>query len=124
MTNVVVLMGNVVSDPDIRSTKSDKTVVSFRLANNRVYGDSEQSTFVDCTAFNATADFVADYLKKGSRVVVTGRLSQSNWTDKDTGENRSKLEIICERVDFAGSKPAEGDQKGNRRSGFRKSGRR
>lgn len=123
MTNVVVLMGNLVSDPDIRSTKHDKTVASFRLANNRVYGDNEQSTFVDCTAFSATADFVGDYLKKGSRVVVTGCLSQSNWTDKDTGEKRQKLEILCDRVDFAGSKPAEDAQKGNSRSGSRKSTR-
>ena len=107
MTNVVVLMGNMVADPEIRVT-SDKTVASFRIANNRRYGDTEKTTFADCTAFSATADFVADYMKKGSRVVVTGRLEMREWEDKDTHKNRQKLEIICDRVDFADSKPVEG----------------
>lgn len=107
MTNVVVLMGNLVADPEIRATTSDKTVASFRIANNRRYGDTEKTTFADCTAFSATADFVADYMKKGSRVVVTGRLEMREWEDKDTHKNRQKLEIICDRVDFAGSKPED-----------------
>lgn len=107
MTNVVVLMGNLVADPEIRVTNSDKTVASFRIANNRRYGDNEKTTFADCTAFAATADFVADYMKKGSRVVVTGRLEMREWEDKDTHKNRQKLEIVCDRVDFAGSKPEE-----------------
>lgn len=107
MTNVVVLMGNLVADPEIRATNSDKTVSSFRIANNRRYGDTEKTTFVDCTAFSGTADFVADYMKKGSRVVVTGRLEMREWEDKETHKNRQKLEIICDRVDFAGSKPEE-----------------
>lgn len=107
MTNVVVLMGNLVADPEMRVTTSGKSVASFRIANNRRYGDTEKTTYADCTAFSGTADFVDEYMEKGSRVVVTGRLEMREWEDKDTHKNRQKLEIICDRVDFAGSKPKE-----------------
>ena len=119
MTNTVVLMGNLVSDPDIRRTNSDKTVASFRIANNRRYGETEVSVFIDCVAFSATGDFVADYLKKGTRVVVTGHLQMNEWDDKD-GNHRYKIEIVCERVDFAGSKPEQKEDKKASRSNRRR----
>lgn len=119
MTNTVVLMGNLVSDPDIRVTNSDKTVASFRVANNRRFGETEKTVFVDCTAFGATGDFVADYMKKGSRVVVTGHLEMNEWDD-NAGNHRQKIEIICERVDFAGSKPEQKEDKKASRSNRRR----
>ena len=119
MTNTVVLMGNLVSDPIIRTTNSDKTVAAFRIANNRRYGDTEKTVFADCVAFAGTGDFVADYMKKGSRVVVTGRLEMNEWEDKD-GNQRQKIEIVCERVDFAGSKVEQKEDKKPSRSNRRR----
>ena len=106
MINVVVLAGNVVSDPESRSTSTGKTVATFRLAINNPINDKD-TVFIDVDVWEKQAEFVINYVKKGGAVSVTGRLKQDSW-EKD-GEKRSKILVVAERVGFVGSKKKDED---------------
>lgn len=97
--NQVILMGRLTRDPETRSTSSGKTVTSFSLAVDRG-GQDDQADFFDVTAWEKTGELVAQYLSKGRRVLVQGRLRQDSWDDKDTGKKRSKVEVVAFDVTF------------------------
>ncbi len=100
--NRVVLIGRLVRDPELKKTPSGSSVVSFTLAvdNQRSKNSNEKSaSFFPCTAWNATAENVARFMKKGSLVGVDGRLNQRSYQSKD-GRNVNVIEIICEQVQF------------------------
>lgn len=105
--NVVILNGRLTRDPETKCLPSGTEVCEFSIASNaRVKrGDhwEDKGSFFDCTAFSHTAGFVGQYLKKGSAVTVLGRLTQDTWNDKTTGEKRSKVKIIAEKVQGQGS---------------------
>lgn len=106
--NHVVLMGNLTRDPEVKFLQSGSAVVDIGLAvNDKVKKANEwvdEVTFIDCTAFGKTAENVGQFLKKGSQCLVDGRIKMDQWQDKNTGEKRSKLKVIAERVVFTGSK--------------------
>lgn len=111
MLNHIVLMGRLTRDPELRRTGSGKPVASFTLACNRDFknpqtGESE-ADFVDCVAWNGTAEMVSKYFTKGRMAVVSGRLQVRNWTDND-GAKRRNVEILVENVYFGDSKPNNG----------------
>ena len=97
--NQVILMGRLTRDPETRSTSSGKTVTSFSLAVDRG-GQDDQADFFDVTAWEKTGELVAQYLTKGRRCLVQGRLRQDSWDDKDTGKKRSKVEVVANDVTF------------------------
>ena len=105
--NNVIISGNLGRDPELRSAKSGMQVLSFSVCvNARVKRDGEwtdQANWVDCSIFGARAEAVSRYLSKGSHVTVSGRLDQRTWDAKD-GAKRSKLEVICDEIDFAGGR--------------------
>lgn len=107
MLNNIALMGRLVRDPENRKTASGKSVTSFTLAVERdIKTNGEKETdFIDCVAWNGTADLVAKYFTKGRMAVVRGRLQIRTWTDKD-GNNRKATEVIADSVYFGDSKPA------------------
>ena len=110
--NRVELLGRVGSDPELRSTKSGTAVVQLRLATDRRNGDGEAQTdwhTVVCWAKQAEA--VAEYVRTGERVYVSGRLQQQSW-ETDQGERRSRTEVHASEVIFLGS----GNGNGNGRS--------
>jgi single-strand DNA-binding protein len=107
MINVVVLAGNVVADPESRSTNSGKSIATFRLAINNTSNDKD-TVFIDVDTWEKQADFVSQYVKKGSSVSVTGRLKQDSW-EKD-GKKFSKILVVAERVNFVGGKKKEGTE--------------
>jgi single-strand DNA-binding protein len=99
--NSINLVGRLTRDPELRETKGDTKVVGMRLAIPRPpkNGGQQAPVYVDVTAFGALADNCSEYLAKGRRVAVSGRLEYSEWTDNDGGKH-SNHEVIADQVDF------------------------
>lgn len=97
--NQVILMGRLTRDPETRTTSSGKTVVSFSLAVDRI-GSEDQADFFEVTAWEKTGELVAQYLSKGRKALVQGRLRQDSWDDKDTGKKRSSVSVVATDVTF------------------------
>ena len=97
--NQVILMGRLTRDPETRTTPSGKSVTSFSLAVDRV-GADDQADFFDVTAWEKTGELVQQYLTKGRRALVQGRLRQDSWDDKETGKKRSRVEVVASDVTF------------------------
>ena len=109
MLNVAIIMGRLTRDPELRRTNSGKPVAGFTVAVDRDYapeGQEKETDFIDCVAWNGTAEFVEKYFKKGSMIVVSGRLQIRNWTDKD-GNKRKTAEILASSVYFGESKKSQ-----------------
>jgi single-strand DNA-binding protein len=98
--NTLVVIGNLTRDPESRNTNTGTVIANLGIAvNERFNADKEHCNFFDVTAFGKTAEFCSNYLKKGYKIAIKGRLKQEQWTDKQTGQNRSKVIIIAESVD-------------------------
>lgn len=113
--NKVILMGNLVRDPELRYTPKGTAVCKIGLAMNRVWYDDagnkkEEVTFVDCDAFGKTAENISQYMKKGSPVHIEGRLKLDQWDDKQTGQKRSRLGVVVESCQFLNSANRDGGQ--------------
>lgn len=102
MLNHITIMGRMTRDPELRYTNSQKPVTNFTLACDRDY-DRDTTDFVDCVAWNKTAEFANTYFRKGSMAVVSGRLQFRDWTDKD-GNKRRNAEVHVEHIYFGESK--------------------
>lgn len=105
--NKVILMGNLTRDPETRATPGGQSVTNFSLAVNRTWRDAngenkEAVSYIDCVAWGKPGEIIAQYLGKGRAVLVSGRLDQRSWDDKDTGAKRSKVEVIVEDFNFVG----------------------
>lgn len=104
--NLVVLMGNLTKDPDLKYTSGGAAVCSFGLAVNRAYTDDsgekhEDATFVNIVCWNRLAEVTAEYLHKGSPALIEGRLQQQSWETEDG--KRYKMEVVARSVQFLGS---------------------
>ena len=109
MYNKVILVGNLTRDVELKYTPSGTAIAKFGLATNRTYkdpqtGENKQETmFIDITVFGRSAEIVNQYLSKGRRVLVEGRLVLDQWVDS-TGQKRSKHSIVAEKVQFMDTK--------------------
>ena len=97
--NQVILLGRLTRDPEQRTTASGKNVVSFSVAVDRQAQD-DQADFFNITAWDKLGDLVMQYLSKGRRVLIQGRLRQDSWDDKDTGKRQSRIEVTASDVTF------------------------
>lgn len=97
--NQVILMGRLTRDPETRTTPSGKSVTSFSIAVDRQTQD-DQADFFDVTAWEKLGELVSQYLSKGRRVLVQGRLRQDSWDDKETGKKRSRVDVVATDVTF------------------------
>lgn len=97
--NQVILMGRLTRDPEVRTTTTGKTITSFSIAVDRG-GQDDQADFFDITAWEKLGELVSQYLSKGRRCLVQGRLRQDSWDDKETGKKRSKVEVVATDVTF------------------------
>ena len=102
--NKIILMGNLTRDPEIRYTQGENAlaIARFSLAINRRFakqGDTEVDYF-NCTAFGKQAEFIEKYFRKGSRMLVSGRVQNDNYTNKN-GEKVYSVQIIAEEIEFA-----------------------
>lgn len=110
--NQVILMGNLTRDPELRQTPSGQSVTSFSLALNRSYKDSsgewqEATDYVDIVAWGPLAERISQYLSKGRRCLVQGRLQSHSW--EQDGQKRSKVEVLAADVTFLDSRSTEAD---------------
>ena len=103
--NKVVMMGNLTRDPELRTTPSGQNVTSFSLAVNRSWKNAQGETqeavdYIDCNVWGKPAEIVNQYMKKGSGILVSGRLQQRSWEQE--GQKRSKVEVVVEDFNFVG----------------------
>lgn len=110
--NHAAIGGNLTRDPELRYTPKGTAILSGTVANSRKWRDDqgnlqEEVSFVDFTAFGKTAENIGKYFKKGSTILVSGRIKQDRWDDRQTGQKRSKVLLIVDRFDFAGGNREE-----------------
>ena len=118
--NKVILIGNLVADPEIRQTQSGISVCRFTIAVNRRFarpaaqeaqnGQQQTADFITVVAWRQSAEFVARYFKKGRPILVCGQLQSRSWTDQQNNRHYS-TEVVADEVSFVESKsdaPAAG----------------
>jgi single-strand DNA-binding protein len=103
MYNRAILIGNLTRDPELRYKPQGKAVASFGLAVNTKYGDKDEVLFIDIVVWGKQGEASANYLGKGSRALVEGRLSERKWEGKD-GQQHKKMELIADNVRFLSRK--------------------
>lgn len=114
--NKVILMGNLTRDVEIRTTPSGQSVANFSLAVSRSWKDQngqtqDQTSFINCVAWGKPGEIIAQYTSKGSPLLVSGRLDQRSWDDKESGQKRSTVEVNVEDFNFIGG--GRGDDAGS-----------
>jgi single-strand DNA-binding protein len=115
--NKVILLGNVGKDPEIRATAGGMTVANFSIATtDRIKGQDGQYTdkteWHNLVAFQRTAEIVRDYVKKGNKLYIEGRLQTSSWDDKATGQKKYKTEIIVSDLSLLSGRGEGGSEGG------------
>ena len=124
MLNHITIMGRLVRDPELRSTQSGVSVASFTVAVDRDFGGRDggdrQTDFIDCVAWRQTGEFVSKYFRKGSMIVVSGRLQSRKWQDRE-GNNRTSWEVNADNVYFGESRRDGGDTSGYDRPSYNRS---
>lgn len=116
--NKVILIGRLTRDPEVRYGGADNqtAVARFSLAVDRRFkraGDNVEADFFDCNAFGKLGEFVDRYLKQGTKVVLSGRIENNNYTNRE-GQKVYGTRIIAEELEFAESKAAQEGRQGNR----------
>lgn len=114
MLNVVVLMGRLVADPQLRQTPQGINVASFRIAVGRNFarqGEQRQADFIDIVAWRQQAEFVSKYFQKGSPIVVEGSLQTCQYQDKN-GNNRTAVEVVANQINFVPRTNGQGSASG------------
>lgn len=109
--NTVILLGNLTKDPILRYTQGGSSVCNCSIATNRVWKDSQgnqqqDTQFTDLVAWGKTGEIMAQYLKKGSKCAIQGRLQTSSYTDKE-GVKRQKTEVVVSELTMLGKAVGE-----------------
>jgi single-strand DNA-binding protein len=126
--NKVILIGNLGKDPEVKYTQAGMPVAKFSIATNERFKDKDgqwqdRTEWHNIVAFQRLAEIVGQYLKKGGKCYVEGRLSTSSWDDKETGQKKYKTEIIAnDLVLLSGRGEGAGDDSGTRSRGAAASG--
>lgn len=120
--NKAILLGHVGKDPEIRSTNGGGLVASFSLATADRQKDGQgnwqdRTEWHNLVAFNRTAEIVRDYVKKGSQLLVEGKIQTRSWDDRETGRKKYRTEIFVFDLTLLGGRSDQHDGKGNGYSG-------
>ena len=115
--NKAILIGNLTRDPELKAIASGNKVCTFSLATNRVYKDAsgqrqEKTEYHNIVVWGKTAENVAQYMKKGSQILVEGRIETRSWDDQATGTKKYRTEIVTDTIQF-GSKGSGPTSSGN-----------
>lgn len=121
--NKAMVIGNLTRDPELRALPGGTKVCSFSVATNRVWKDKnggrqESADYHNIVVFGRQAEIVAQYMKKGSSILVEGRMQTRSWDDKNSGEKKYRTEIVADRVQFG---PRGGAGGGAGDGGYQKS---
>lgn len=111
--NKTILMGNLTRDVEVRTTSSGQSVANFSLAVSRSWKgqdgqQQEQTSFINCVAWGKIGEIIAQYTSKGTPLLVSGRLDQRSYEDKD-GNKRQAVEVVVEDFNFIGGGNRDGD---------------
>jgi single-strand DNA-binding protein len=113
--NKVLLLGHIGKDPEIRATQGGITVANFSLAtpNRQKQGEEwvEKTEWHNLVAFQRTAEVIRDYVKKGSQIMIEGKIQQRSWDDKESGQKKYRTEIIINDLTLLGG--GQGRENGN-----------
>ena len=114
--NKVILIGNLGKDPEIKYTPSGTAVAKFTLATNERYKDKagewqDRTEWHNIVAWQRLAEIVGEYVKKGSKIYIEGRLQTSSWEDKQSGEKKYRTEVIAQDLVLLGGR-GEGEGEG------------
>lgn len=110
MANKVFLCGRATRDAEIR-TSGDTLVARYALAVDRKYSKEKETDFINCVCFGKTAEFAEKYIKKGTKIIVTGRIQTGSYTNKD-GQKINTTDVVVEEHEFCESKSSESAPKG------------
>jgi single-strand DNA-binding protein len=123
--NKVILIGNLGKDPEVKYTQTGMAVARFSVATTDRVKDKDgnwqdRTEWHNLVAFQRTAEIAAEYLKKGGKVYIEGRLHSDSWDDKETGQKKYRTEIIINDLVLLGGRDAgvEGGARSGRSSGF------
>lgn len=115
--NKVILMGNLTRNPEQRFIPSGSAVCDFAIAMNRKITvnnqERDETVYVDVQVWGKQAENVARYCAKGSCVFIEGRLALDQWSDRNTGEKKSKMKVVADRVQFIGGRTGGNNENGN-----------
>ena len=107
--NKVMITGNLTRDAELRTTPSGTSILNIGVAVNERRKSAQTGewedypNFVDCTLFGRRAESLAQYLTKGTKVAIEGRLHYSSWEDRNSGQKRSKLDVTIDEIEFMSS---------------------
>jgi single-strand DNA-binding protein len=110
--NKCILVGNLVSDPELKSTTSGVNVTRFRIAVGRRFAKNGETDFIDIVAWRNTAEFVCKHFAKGKPILVSGSIQNRTWTDTE-GNKHWATEIVADEVSFVGNKGENGQATAN-----------
>ncbi|NLW15214.1 MAG: single-stranded DNA-binding protein [Erysipelothrix sp.] len=108
MINRTILVGRITHDPEVKKTPSGSSVVNFSLAVNRTF-NKDQTDFINCVAWRNQADFIGNYIKKGTLLGVEGRIETGSYEDQ-TGRKVNTFTIVCDSVQALESRNARQNQ--------------
>lgn len=112
--NKIMLIGRLTKDPELRYTQSGTAVASFTLAVDRRFSNQSgerEADFINCVAWQKSAEFVANYFHKGKQMALEGRLQVRSYDGND-GQRRWVTEVVAEQIEFVGSKNDTGSGSG------------
>lgn len=114
--NRVTITGNLTRDPELRALPSGSSVLSFGVAVNDRWRNpqtqqwEDRPNYIDCVMFGNRAQSLANILHRGMKVAIEGKLRWSQWQDRESGKNRSKIEVVVDEVEFMSSRDQQGQQ--------------
>ena len=106
MINKVILMGRMTKDPELRTTNAGKMVCSFTLAVDDGYGDNKRTDFINCVAWEKTAEFLKNWFGKGRMCIVIGKIGTRTWESEDRKKHYA-TEVVAHEVKFGESKGSQ-----------------
>jgi single-strand DNA-binding protein len=111
--NKVILVGNLGKDPEVKFTPSGVPVAKFSLATNERYKDKagewqDRTEWHNIVAWQRLAEIVGEYVKKGSKIYIEGRLQTSSWEDKQSGEKKYRTEVVASDLVLLGGRGESG----------------
>ena len=115
--NKVILVGNLGKDPEVKFTPSGVPVAKFSLATNERFKDKagewqDRTEWHNIVAWQRLAEIVGEYVKKGSKIYIEGRLQTSSWEDKQSGEKKYRTEVVASDLVLLGGRGEGGDHEG------------
>lgn len=112
MLNKVILMGRLTKDPELRHTDNGKAVATFTIAVDKGHGENKKTDFINCVAWEKTAEFINNWFGKGRLIALVGRISTRDYEGQD-GRKNYVTEVVVSEVSFADNKKDETTPKEN-----------